>query len=425
MKQKISLVSSTSILTGAVIAILALLRGPVQTVLLLLTFTLWGLWVVLALLRPSWQINRDYRRREERDAREQSALSGKNLSGLLLCHVNYRVSDYLKRVYPNARWEWMMPNPVLFIAQGGTGRICVFGVPDYEYADVTLDRNGSLDCSLVKIVPVADSGQGAPSGQPTLDPSAWYELEGRGGLDSIIADLRSRGHSMAMQGARFESCNLTENYLYIKVVNPRLTGEVRVGDVVQAGILISNSETGLGAVNVQPLVYRLACLNGMVVNDSRVSTRRNHVGRANSTDENFALYSQETLDQDGKAFMMKVQDTVRAAVDEARFARVLDTMKESTQAKLDTSDVPALVKLTSSNFGLTDAEGKGVLQHLLEGADYTLYGLANAVTRYSQDVEDYDRASKLEAIGYNVMTMPPAMLKRINEESAATAAMAA
>lgn len=195
MKQKISLASSTSILIGVVIAILALLRGTPQTVLLLLTFTLWGLWVVLTLLRPSWRDNRDYRRREERAAKEQNALSGKNLSGLLLCHVNYRVSDYLKRAYPDARWEWMMPNPVLFIAQGGTGRIRIYGVPDYEYADVTLDKNGGLDCSLVKIVPMQDNGQGAPSGQPILDPSAWYELEGRGVLDGIIADLRSRGHS--------------------------------------------------------------------------------------------------------------------------------------------------------------------------------------------------------------------------------------
>lgn len=195
MKQKISLASSTSILIGAVIAILALLRGPAQTVLLLLTFVLWGLWVLLALLRPSWQSNRDYRRREERAAREQNALSGKSLSGLLLCHVNYRVSDYLKRVYPNARWEWMMPNPILFIAQGGTGRIRVFGVPDYEYADVTLDKNGGLDCSLVKIVPVQDRDQDTPSGQPSLDPQAWYELEGRDVLEGIIADLRSRGHS--------------------------------------------------------------------------------------------------------------------------------------------------------------------------------------------------------------------------------------
>lgn len=88
-----------------------------------------------------------------------------------------------------------MPNPILFIVQGGTGRIRIYGVPDYEYADVRLDKNGDLDCSLVKIVPMQDNGPGAPSGQPSADPQAWYELEGRGVLDALIADLRSRGHS--------------------------------------------------------------------------------------------------------------------------------------------------------------------------------------------------------------------------------------
>ncbi len=195
MKPNVSLASSTSILIGAVIAILALLRGAPQTVLLLLTFALWGLWVVLTLLRPSWRANRDYRRREERAEKQQNTFAGKNLAGLLLCHVNYRVSDYLKRAYPDARWEWMMPDPVLFIVQGGTGRLRVYGVPDYEYADVTLDKNGKLECSMVKVVPVQGSGQGAPSGQSPADPSVWYELEGRGILETLIADLRSRGHS--------------------------------------------------------------------------------------------------------------------------------------------------------------------------------------------------------------------------------------
>lgn len=293
------------------------------------------------------------------------------------------------------------------------------GIPWRYYEKMLQEEPGLLSHNVNHWLHKGESG---PRMLRTLDGKARAFLSNRfRPIDNFEIATAVLPIIMAMQGARFESTQITDNYMYIKVVNPRLTGEVRVGDVVQAGILISNSETGLGAVNVQPLVYRLACLNGMVVNDSRVSTRRNHVGRANSTDENFALYSQETLDQDGKAFMMKVQDTVRAAVDEARFARVLDTMKESTQAKLDTSDVPALVKLTSSNFGLTDAEGKGVLQHLLEGADYTLYGLANAVTRYSQDVEDYDRASKLEAIGYNVMTMSPAMLRQINQASAMAA----
>ena len=63
------------------------------------------------------------------------------------------------------------------------------------------------------------------------------------------------------------SCEVTENRLYLKVVNHRLEMEVRRGDIVQAGVMISNSEVGLGAVSIQPLVYRLVCTNGMVVND--------------------------------------------------------------------------------------------------------------------------------------------------------------
>ena len=40
---------SITILIGAVIAIMALVRGPWQVWLLLGVFTLWGLWVVLIL----------------------------------------------------------------------------------------------------------------------------------------------------------------------------------------------------------------------------------------------------------------------------------------------------------------------------------------------------------------------------------------
>lgn len=195
MKQKITLGGSISILIGVVIAILALLRGPAQTVLLLVTFALWGLWLLLALLRPAWRVNRIYRSREEREAREQGILSGKNIAQLLRCHVNCRITDCLKSTYPNASWEWTMNDPILLIAQGGTGRIQVYGVKDYEYADVTLDQKGGLSCSMVKLAPVRNGGQNDPSGKPVLNLQAWYELEGRTVLESLIADLRTRGHS--------------------------------------------------------------------------------------------------------------------------------------------------------------------------------------------------------------------------------------
>ena len=65
-----------------------------------------------------------------------------------------------------------------------------------------------------------------------------------------------------------------------------------VGDRVQAGVMISNSEVGLGAVTVQPLVYTLACTNGMVVNS--LGDRKTHVGRAAKGIEDFGIISDET-----------------------------------------------------------------------------------------------------------------------------------
>ena len=219
-----------------------------------------------------------------------------------------------------------------------------------------------------------------------------------------------------MEGMHFESCQLTDSRMYIKVVNTRLEAEVVPGDIVQSGIIISNSEVGLGSVSIQPLVYRLVCSNGMVVNEA--ATRRNHVGRVTDSGENFSVYSQATLDAEDKAFVMKIQDTVRAAVEEARFSQVVGKMQEAKAAQMDTHDVPAVVKLASKEFHITDSESTGVLQRLIESNDLTLYGLSNAVTRHSQDVESYDRASELESIGYSILTMPPRQWSRINRAAA-------
>ena len=194
----------------------------------------------------------------------------------------------------------------------------------------------------------------------------------------------------------FESCQLTDSRMYIKVVNTRLEAEVVPGDIVQSGIIISNSEVGLGSVSIQPLVYRLVCSNGMVVNDAQ--TRRNHVGRVNEASENYQLYS--------------------AVVDEVRFTRVVNMMREAKDAPMNTAAVPGIVKLVSKDFHITDDESSGVLQRLIEGNDLTLYGLSNAVTRHSQDVKDYDRATALEGIGYNILSMPARQWSRINQMAA-------
>lgn len=216
-----------------------------------------------------------------------------------------------------------------------------------------------------------------------------------------------------MQEARIESMDITDTRMYIKVVNPRLTMEVTPGDIVQSGIVITNSEVGLGAVKVEPLIYRLVCTNGMIVNDA--ATRKYHIGRLNTADENAELFRDETLKADDHAFLLKVQDTVRAAVDETAFGKVVNMMREAKGAKISTNDIPHMIELTQKNFNLHKEEGGGILDALIRNNDFTLYGLANAVTQHSQAVKSYDRATELESIGFDILGMDRKLWNDLNE----------
>lgn len=219
-----------------------------------------------------------------------------------------------------------------------------------------------------------------------------------------------------MPDAKIESCDVTEHRMYIKVVNPRLTSEVVPGDIVQSGIIISNSEVGSGSMEIQPLVYRLVCKNGMVVNDA--STKKRHVGRANQASEDFSLYTDETLRLDDLALMAKVRDTVKAIAEQTQFERVVSMMRQAKEAEITTHNIPAMVELAGTDFGYTKQEGAGILDYLIKGGDLTLYGMANAVTRAAQDVESYDRSTAMEKIGYDILSMPARKWNKLNVLSA-------
>ena len=218
---------------------------------------------------------------------------------------------------------------------------------------------------------------------------------------------------MSMPEARVESCEVTDERLYLKVVNPRLTTDVVPGDTVQSGIMITNSEVGLGSFTIQPLIYRLVCTNGMVVNDAK--TRKYHVGRGNEANEDFTVYSEKTLLANDVALRLKIQDTVRSVVDQARFEKVVDLMRQAQGAKITSNNIPAMVELAGKDFGYTQQEGQGILDYLIRGGDLSLYGFANATTRYAQDVHSYDRSTALESIGYDIMGMGQRKWNNLNK----------
>ncbi len=208
-----------------------------------------------------------------------------------------------------------------------------------------------------------------------------------------------------MKGANIVSCEVTESHLYLKVINKRMKAEVTVGDVVQAGFVVSNSEVGLGSLRVEPLVFRLVCKNGMICKD--FSQKKYHVGRQvnESEDAAYELYSEETLRQDDRTFFMKVGDIVRATVDEAKFQLTVDRMRESMNIPLEHQPEKE-VELLADRFMLTQGERGDVLRQLFKTHDNSRYGLVNAVTAASQLCNDYERATELERIGGEILAMP-------------------
>lgn len=213
MRQEKALQRGLCIFIGLVIAILSLTRGKWQLGLLITAFAFWILHVAVVLLVP--YVRRARRIRQHQKMRktlqknnipqpvsfEIPQLKEPSTEQLLLMHVNHRISTCLRSTFGSITWEWCTEKPVNLITQGGTGRIKVFGIDDYDHADVKLTKNADISFDMIRLTPLAkisdenSSADNIPPNKQPVDPQIWYEVQGRSVLESVVADLNSRGHN--------------------------------------------------------------------------------------------------------------------------------------------------------------------------------------------------------------------------------------
>ena len=210
------------------------------------------------------------------------------------------------------------------------------------------------------------------------------------------------------------SCCVTDSKLYLQALFPRLEGEVRRGDPVQGGVIISNGEIGDGALDVRPMIYRLCCTNGLiagqVAEDARL--RRNHVGRRVEIGEDYSVYSDETLKADDRALSLKIRDSIRAIAQPRLFARILAEMRDATQQQPVSNPIAAVAELGKA-YPVAQGERDSILTNLIRGGDYSKWGMVNAITETANDHASYDRAVELQAMGGRVLELKPNDWRRI------------
>lgn len=208
--------------------------------------------------------------------------------------------------------------------------------------------------------------------------------------------------SGGIQGLTFQVASLTDERLHLNALLPGLAAEIKVGDIVQAGIQIKNSEVGSGALTVTPRVWRLVCLNGLLVNVGAMS--RHHVGRK-ADEEVYEIYQDDTLAADDAAFFLKVRDAIRAALTEASFETIVAQLRETVTGE-KIADPVATTTLLAQRFALNDTEGARLLRHLAEGGDFSRWGAINAVTASAKQADTFDRQAELETVGGALVQLP-------------------
>jgi hypothetical protein len=215
------------------------------------------------------------------------------------------------------------------------------------------------------------------------------------------------------------SMDVTDRRLYIKVVGRAFSRELAkhgasIGDgghtivnVVFPAITISNSEVGAGALSIQRGMFNGGCSNLAVFGEK--SMRKTHLGVRNDLmpADLLAVMSDDTRRHTDAALWGQVKDVVKAGFDEKHFDALVAQCNDAGKQEFSKDcDIARAIKIAGQKLGINEGEQKGVLQALIKGGDLTRLGLHNAVTRFSQDVDSYDRASELERVGAQVIELP-------------------
>ena len=208
-------------------------------------------------------------------------------------------------------------------------------------------------------------------------------LRGQGeGVRAVLSDRYAPLDNADLLGTlvplledRFEvrGIALTSESLHLRLVDPRLAREVLPDDRLLAGVHIANSEVGRRSVTVDALVWRLVCLNGLVMLQK---------GRS--------LLRQRHISWDRPRFA----DALRVAVSEAAMAGagLIDRLQAATREPVP--DVEGVVRAIARQASLTQAVQEKVLAALRATPppqQERVYGLVQALTFTAQSLPPDDR----------------------------------
>lgn len=118
---------------------------------------------------------------------------------VMLRHINFQITEKLQGAFPSAVWRWETEKPLGQAVKGGSARIRLSGVPDWNFADVRFERSGRIRLEMLSLRSLEEIGQQQAKSAPTADGDAvnlrdWYDLSASAVVRAAIDEVYTRGY---------------------------------------------------------------------------------------------------------------------------------------------------------------------------------------------------------------------------------------
>lgn len=212
------------------------------------------------------------------------------------------------------------------------------------------------------------------------------------------------------------SCDLSERNMRVIINAPGITALAPVllanyrspfsgqagrdRPIVEAGLVIKNSETGNGSFSIAPHLRVLVCSNGMTITTD--AQRTVHLG--GKLEDGVVRWSDTTQQKSLDLVRAKTVDAITTFLDVEYLTTTIARIEAKSAAPI-TGAADKAVRQVGKALSFSDDVITGVLDHFIKGGDVTAGGIMQAVTSFAQEVQDPDLAAMMEESALKVLDL--------------------
>lgn len=201
---------------------------------------------------------------------------------------------------------------------------------------------------------------------------------------------------------------VTDRRMYLHVVCPEIEMQAEAflreylkendaaGNGIVSGLVITNSEVGLGTFEIRPRAVIVKCNNGLIAKDE--SFKRVHLGAR--MDEGDVLWSQQTKNKNTELVMSQTQDAVRTFLSKDYLGKMVTKIADAHNITLE--HPVDCIQHVCHDLGINDKHKAEILKYFINDGDTKASGVFQAITRSAQNM-GADMQYEIESAAFSLL----------------------